>query len=195
MIRRPALFVCDMQEKFTTAIHGFSHVSATTSKLLKFAQLLDFPIYYTTQLRSKLGVTVPALQLPADTRNVAIDTDKSMFSMCVPEILDHLAPESSVALVGIESHICVTQTALDLMARGHAVYVMADGVSSCNKEEVPIALRRLAREGATVTTSEGFMYQLVRDAGVESFKAFATLVKETKEETKAALRALPGSLI
>lgn len=73
----------------------------------------------------------------------------------------------SCVIVGIESHICVTQTALDLLKEGHQVYIIADGVSSCNKEEVPIALARLRREGAVVTTSESWMYECVGDASIE----------------------------
>lgn len=68
-------------------------------------------------------------------------------------------------IVGIESHICVTQTTIDLIRAGHKVYVIADGVSSCNKEEVPIALARMRAEGAVVTTSESFLYECVGDAG------------------------------
>lgn len=83
----------------------------------------------------------------------------------------HASSETSthqreIVVVGIEAHICVTQTALDLLAQGHKVYVLADGVSSCNKEEVPVALRRLAREGAVVTTSESWLYECMGDAGI-----------------------------
>jgi isochorismate hydrolase len=71
----------------------------------------------------------------------------------------------SCIIVGIESHICITQTTLDLLRKKHKVYVIADGVSSCNKEEIPIALARLRHEGAIVTTSESFLYELVGEAG------------------------------
>ena len=71
-----------------------------------------------------------------------------------------------IAIVGIETHICVTQTALDLLAEGHGVYVLADGVSSCHAGEVGVALRRLAREGAVVTTSEGWLYECMGDAAI-----------------------------
>lgn len=88
--------------------------------------------------------------------------------MWVPDIRKEFegSEPREVAIVGIESHICVTQTSLDLLAAGHKVYVLSDGVSSCNKQEVPIALRRLSREGAVVTTSESFLYELMGDAGV-----------------------------
>ena len=123
--------------------------------------------------------------------HVAAHVDKTAFSMCVPEIQSALSSGShEVAIVGIESHICVTQTTLDLLANGHKVYVLADGVSSCNKEEVPIALGRLAREGAIITTSESFLYECMGDAGIAEFKEVAKLIKETKENTKETLQTL-----
>lgn len=111
--------------------------------------------------------------------------------MYVPDLVAALPSEpQEVVIVGIEAHICVTQTTLDLLARGHKVYVLADGVSSCNQEEVPIALRRLAREGAVVTTSESFLYELMGDAGIGEFKAITGLVKEGKGSTREVLQAL-----
>ena len=76
------------------------------------------------------------------------------------------AEKKSVALIGIVSHICVLQTCLDLLAAGHGVYVIADGVSSCNRQEVPVALERMRREGAVVTTSESWMYEVMGDAKI-----------------------------
>ncbi|MCJ1392656.1 hypothetical protein MMC18_005526 [Xylographa bjoerkii] len=149
------------------------------------------PIYATTQNRARLGPTCAELGLDTSIHPAA-HVDKTAFSMCVPEIAAALAEGGpcEAVIVGIEAHICVTQTTLDLLARGHKVYVLADGVSSCNKEEVPIALRRLAREGAVVTTSEGFLYECMGDAGIAEFKAMAGLVKESKEGTREVLQTL-----
>jgi hypothetical protein len=121
--------------------------------MISASQTLNIPIYATTQNRKALGETCAELELQ-DPSATIVDADKTLFSMCVPDILAKLPAKSEVVIVGIESHICVLQTSLDLLKHGHKVYVLADGVSSCNKEEVPIALRRLQAEGVTVTTSE-----------------------------------------
>ena len=93
---------------------------------------------------------------------------RTSFSGCVPAVAQHFSSESpaEVAIVGIESHICVTQTALEFLANGHKVYVLADGVSSCNPQEVPVALARLRAAGAVVTTSESFLYECMGDASI-----------------------------
>jgi nicotinamidase-related amidase len=120
--------------------------------------------------------------------------DKSAFSMCVPELrkaFDALGAEKrEVVIVGIESHICVTQTALDLLREGHKVYVLADGVSSCNPQEVPIALARLRSEGVVVTSSESFLYECMGDAGIGEFKEMSKLVREFSGPTKENLKGL-----
>lgn len=110
--------------------------------------------------------------------------------MWLPQLTSALEPQADIVLVGIESHICITQTALDALKAGHKVYVLADGVSSCNKEEVPIALARLRAEGAVVTTSESWLYEVVGDAGAPEFKSLIGIVKDSMQTTKEALAAL-----
>jgi len=163
--------------------------------MLKASQILDIPVFATTQLRGKLGETCPELGLDAEGGiKTKAHVDKSAFSMFVPEIqkaFHELGPEKKdVVVVGIESHICVTQTTLDLLREGHKVYVLADGVSSCNPQEVPIALARLRAEGAIITTSESFLYECMGDAGIAEFKGIAGVVKEYNQATKENLQAL-----
>jgi hypothetical protein len=136
----------------------------TTQKMIKAAGILAIPIYATTQNRNRLGETCPELEIPS----AVVHVDKTAFSMCVPELMSKFSSTTpaEIVIVGIESHICVTQTTLDLLAEGHKVYVLADGVSSCNPQEVPIALARLRAAGAVVTTSESFLYECMGDAGI-----------------------------
>lgn len=163
--------------------------------MLKASQILNIPVMATTQLRGKLGETCPELGLDAqDGVKTKVHADKSAFSMWVPEVQkafhDLGSEKKECVVVGIESHICVTQTTLDLLREGHKVYVLADGVSSCNRQEVPVALDRLRAEGAVVTTSESFLYECMGDAGIAEFKAISGLVREYNSKTKENLQAL-----
>ncbi|KAI0131721.1 Isochorismatase hydrolase [Hypoxylon sp. NC0597] len=196
--QRPAVFVCDMQEKFRGAIWQFDKILLTAQKVLRAAQILKVPVFVTTQNAAKLGGTVSELEpLVADAQ---VSADKTAFSMLrVPEVASHFPPtqqqqqqegQKEVVIVGIETHICVTQTALDLLAWGHRVYVLADGVSSCNAEEIPIALARLRAAGVVVTTSESWLYECMGDAGIPEFRDIAKLVKETSAQSKVVLGSL-----
>ncbi|OJJ50562.1 hypothetical protein ASPZODRAFT_11429 [Penicilliopsis zonata CBS 506.65] len=192
-IRNPAVFLCDIQERFRTGIYEFSKLVSTSEKLLKAAQTLDIPVYVTTQNRARLGDTVSELQPYLSHSNVQANIDKTLFSMITPEIAALLPAFSSSSfpldaiIVGIETHICVTQTTLDLLARGHRVYLLVDGVSSMNPEERAVALSRLRDAGAIVTSSESIIFEMLGDAKRSEFKAISNLVKECKEETTAAL--------
>ncbi|KAL2188745.1 Isochorismatase hydrolase [Thermothelomyces heterothallicus CBS 203.75] len=198
--------VCDIQEKFRPTIYEFDKVILTARKLLIAATALKIPIFVTTQNRPRLGDTVAELQpfLAAAGALVQADVDKTRFSMWLDPISSHPhfaspgpGPSSpsgcEVAIVGIESHICVTQTALDLLAAGHKVYILADGVSSSNREEVGIALDRLRQAGAVVTTSESWIYECMGDAKIPEFKQIVGVVKDTVGDTRAALKGLLGS--
>ncbi|KAJ9299723.1 hypothetical protein DTO271G3_2607 [Paecilomyces variotii] len=204
-IRNPALFICDVQEKFRTAIYEYPKLIATSEKLLKASAPLQIPVFVTTQNRARLGDTVSELQPYLTGPNLRADVDKTLFSMITPKIralLPETSPTTSngssaaasgnntpldVIIVGIETHICITQTTLDLLALGHRVYVVADGVSSCNEGERGIALARLRDAGAIVTTSESLLFEILGDAKRGEFKAVSGLVKDTKEQTKGAL--------
>ncbi|KAI9166729.1 Midasin [Paramyrothecium foliicola] len=186
---RDALHVCDMQERFANAIYEFDRVATTIEKVLHFAKAQSISVHATTQTKAKLGPTVPSLAalLPSP------EHDKTRFSMYIPSIISALGPEpAQIALVGIESHICITQTALDLRDAGHRVYILADGVSSCNRTEVVVALDRLrAEQGITVTSSESWMYECLGDASHPGFKGLIGVVKGTASDTKNVLEALP----
>lgn len=192
----PPPSICDIQEAFRPTIHLFPHVLATTTKLLRASALLSLPVFVTTQNRPRLGPTASELLpfLPASL--VAAEADKTRFSMWIPPISTHptftAAAEGGVdvAIVGIEAHICVAQTALDLMSAGHRVHVLADGVSSGHPGELGTALARLRAAGASVTTSEAWLYEVLGDAAAPEFKALVGLVKESAGATRGALGGL-----
>lgn len=182
-----------------------NHSVLTTQKVLRAAAAFQIPVYATTQNRARLGDTVPeiAAQLTEPP------ADKTLFSMWIPALVSQLPSSSSsssssstttttspppqledIVLVGIESHICITQTALDARRAGHRVWVLADGVSSCNREEVPLALARLRAEGVVVASSESWLYEVVGDAALPEFKSLIGVVKDAAPDTRRALAAL-----
>lgn len=172
--------------------------------MLRAAQALQIPVYVTTQNEAKLGGTVAELAL--HLTEAVCTVDKTYFSMWVPELRRHFEPHqaqlvkggsgeeekgpSDVVLVGIESHICITQTALDLARAGHRVFVLADGVSSCNREEIPLAFDRLRAAGVIVTTSESWLFECMGDAAIPEFRAVSKIVKDSLQDTKTAVGGL-----
>ncbi|KAH0839604.1 Isochorismatase-like protein [Lanmaoa asiatica] len=196
-------FLCDMQTRFKTAIHGFDELVLTCNKMLKVAKVMAAPTRYRIRLmyNAALGPTVPEIDLPALGDLHVATIDKSLFSMMVPEvnvllrerprvtsvvlfgIEVSLPDKTSLPLTSIQSHVCVLQSALDLIQARYDVHVLADGVSSCNKEEVPIALAHIRQVGGHITTSESAAFQLQREAGTPRFKAFSAVIKEEKENT------------
>ncbi|KAF9175847.1 Isochorismatase domain-containing protein 1 [Mortierella sp. AD011] len=174
-----AFFLCDIQEKFRTHIFQYPSVVATAQKMIAAHKILDIPLIVTEQNPKALGATATEL----DLSQAKVNAPKTKFSMFVPEIEKELQGIKSVVLFGIESHVCVLQTALDLLENNYDVHVLADGVSSMNSFEIEHALNRVKSAGGYVTTSESILFQIVGDSKHEKFKAISNLVKETKEAT------------
>ncbi|KAM5469253.1 hypothetical protein MauCBS54593_004609 [Microsporum audouinii] len=192
-IGNPALFICDIQERFRSITYEFPKLVSTSLKLLRASKPLNIPIYVTTQNSARLGPTVAELDeyLQPSNPNLRINCDKTLFSMITPEVKMKLPSGKPLdaIIVGLESHVCVTQTALDLLSLGHRVYIIADGVSSANVEERHVALARLRDAGAIVTTSESILFEIMGDSKIGVFREISGLVKETGKDTKGALEA------
>jgi len=192
MLVKPAFFVCDIQERFRPAIHEFTCLVATSRRLLEIARLFKAPVFVTEQNPKALGTTVAELDL-AGLGDLHVGTfAKTKFSMFLPEVQEKLHAHGiqTVVLFGLESHVCVLQTTLELLQAGYVVHIVADAVSSCNKEEIPVALTRLRQAGAVVTTSESLAFQLMGDASSENFKTFSALVKAEKTAIATSLKGL-----
>jgi len=163
--------------------------------MVKVAQILEVPVVITEQVPKVFQATVPEIMekfnaLPQNLR--CGPHPKTKFGMLIPEVGSFLSENDieTVVLFGVESHICVLQTTMALLGLGKDVYVLADGVSSINRQEVPIALARMQSAGAQITTSESFLYELMGDASDPRFRSFAALMKEEKESISNSLRLL-----
>ncbi|KAA1123797.1 hypothetical protein PGTUg99_020256 [Puccinia graminis f. sp. tritici] len=214
------ILLCDMQERFRTKIFHFEHVEKMAEKMLKASDKLGLPILSTEQNPKALGGTVQGLNelLPPERKPLP----KSQFSMLVPELradIASLEPRKHVAILGIEAHICVLQTSLDLLRQGFHVHVLADAVSSCNPEERAFAfqvnksntsshqkkrevphiisprdvfffVQSIRGAGGTITTTESFLYRVLADANHPQAKDIFAIVKEYSTATRDALGAL-----
>jgi nicotinamidase-related amidase len=155
---------------------------------VRAAQALELPIIVSEQYPKALGSTVPEVAdvLPEGTLVVA----KTRFSMLVPEIvaaIEALPSVKSVLVVGIETHVCVAQTTLDLIERGYDVHVLTDGVSSQRLEDRATALHRLSRAGAFLSTSEMAMFDMMVETAHPAFKAVSALCKEQRPDQLPSL--------
>ena len=171
-----ALLVIDVQEKLTPKIVDVSAMIRNIAFLIDAARLLQMPVLATEQYPRGLGSTVPELasRLPDRPSKVA-------FSCCaVPAVVETLHREArpKVVLAGIESHVCVLQTALDLLALDFRVYLPVDAISCRSRLDHDIAMRRLENLGAVLTTSEGVVFECVGTAAHPAFKAISALVQE-----------------
>nr|XP_009682722.1 PREDICTED: isochorismatase domain-containing protein 1 isoform X2 [Struthio camelus australis] len=169
-------FCCDMQERFRPAIKYFGDIISVGQRLLQGARLLGIPVIVTEQYPKGLGSTVQEI----DLTGAKLVLPKTKFSMVLPEVeaaLAEIPGVRSVVLFGVETHVCIQQTALELIGRGLEVHIVADATSSRSMMDRMFALERLARTGIIVTTSEAILLQLVADKEHPKFKEIQNLIK------------------
>jgi nicotinamidase-related amidase len=172
---RAALVVIDVQEAFRKAVPSFDRVAGAVSILARGADAVGIPVIVTEQYPQGLGTTVSAV---ADALPDGVEPiEKLCFSAPEADGFD-LGGRDQVLLCGIETHVCVNQTALDLLDRGLGVHVVGDAVGSRFEANREIGLERMERAGAIVTSVETALFELVGRAGTEEFKQVQKLVLE-----------------
>lgn len=168
--RRAALVVVDVQDGFRS-YDSFADVAAAAGRLVEGAKILEVPIIATEQYPKGLGHTAVEVGLPGDATRV----EKSVFSAVRADGFN-LAGRNQVLLCGIEAHVCVLQTALDLLDRGVSVQIVTDAVGSRHPHDREVGLTRLDRAGATMTTVEAALLELCERAGTPEFKAVQKVI-------------------
>jgi nicotinamidase-related amidase len=174
-----ALLVVDIQEKLLPAIHRREEVLRNSQLLVRMAGVLDIPIVLTTQYVRGLGHTVPEL---AELLTHIEPIDKTSFG-CFgsDEFCSHLRQlpgnRTTTLLCGIESHICVTQTALGALRSGYTVHVASDAVGSRTEANYRIGLSRMEAAGAVISSTEMMLYELLRYSGTAQFKQMLSYIK------------------
>lgn len=178
--KNTAFFLCDIQEKFRPSIKYFSEIVVVAQRLLKAAKILGVPVVATEQYPKGLGKTIPELAEILDENPNARIFEKTCFSMSSQEVLSSLLPSvDTVVLFGIEAHVCVQQTALDLLERGYDVHLIADSSSSRSMTDRMLAFDRIRQAGGFITTSESALFMLLEDARHPNFKEIQKLIMES----------------
>ncbi len=169
------LFVIDIQGNLYESMHEKLSLLENLKKLVSGTKTFKIPIIVTEQI--KIGKTIPEIAgLTADVQPFT----KGEFSCLGNEsIMNHLKglKKRQVIVSGIEAHVCVYQTSLDLLERGYEVHVVADAVSSRTQRNKEIALERMLQEGAKLASTEMVLFELIRTAEDPRFKDIFRIVK------------------
>lgn len=172
------LCVVDIQEKLAARMEEKERVIANAVMLAKSALRLDVPVIVTEQYPKGVGATVIELITALDKQYVPIE--KLCFGCAdEPVFMEQLKTvrRRQVLLCGMESHVCVLQTCLQLLDRGYRVHVAADTICSRQREHKELALDQMRQAGAVVTCAEAAVFQLLRRAGTPEFKDFLSIIK------------------
>jgi nicotinamidase-related amidase len=173
-----ALLVVDLQEKLMAAMHDRELVVANVVRLIRGANALQMPVWGSEQYPQGLGRTVPAVAELIPER-----PSKLTFHCCaVPQLLEQFYARHlrHVTIVGVEAHVCVSQTALELLDLSFRVQVPADAVTSRHPLDRDFALRRMEQAGAVISTTEAILFEWLETADRPEFKTISALVKSRK---------------
>ena len=171
------LVVVDVQGKLAQLMHDKEVLFKNIRILIQAAKILDIPILWCQQCPDSLGPTVSEIsQLLTDCEPI----NKSAFSCCGEENFNvrlNKSARQQVILCGIETHVCIYQTASDLLRKGFCVDVIADAVSSRTLDNRQIALQRMSAGGANISSTEMALFELLKTAEHPQFKQIAKLIK------------------
>ena len=175
------LLIVDVQDKLLDAISGKDRVVERCVRLVRAARALQVPITLSAQYPQGLGPTVDPIR--EASANAGFVVDKVEFSCLRNEALRERLHElrrqgrPQVVIGGIEAHVCVLQTAIDLEAQGFEAFVVADAIGSRSKENRKLAMARLAKAGADIVDSEMVLFEWLERAGTPEFKELQALIK------------------
>jgi len=174
---KAGLVVVDIQERLLPAIFEKERVVQNSLRLIKSARILGVPIFATEQYPKGIGRTVPEI---AQAIAGVAPMEKVAFSCCgAAGFVKALRVKGvkDVILCGIEAHVCVSQTCLDLLDKRFRVFVVADAVSSRTPENHRLGVERMRDAGAIVVSTEMILFELMERAGTEEFRQVLALVR------------------
>lgn len=171
-----ALLIIDIQERIIKVMRKHEKLLQNVIKLINGAKILGLPILYTEQYPKGLGCTVESIK--NELQNEA-EQKLSFSSIGIKGLFENLKEKNitQVIVCGIESHVCVQQTVLDLLANDFQVNLPVNAVSSRFKIDYETALKRMEKNGAEMTTVESVLFELLEKSGTAEFKAISAIIK------------------
>lgn len=171
------LIIVDIQERLAVAMTEKERVVNNTVHLIESAKLLGMPLLITEQYPKGLGTTLPEVRNAVQTY---APIEKITFSCCGEQFFMEAVQETGkkqIILVGMETHVCVLQTCIDLLQKGYGVHVVSDAICSRTKQNYKTAIEYMRDAGAVITCTETVLFQLLVKAGTEEFKAISKRIK------------------
>jgi nicotinamidase-related amidase len=171
------LLIVDFQERLFPKIENRESIIKKMSELLKVMKIFNVPIIHTEQI--KLGDTISDLSFQKDA------IQKVTFSCIKNKVFENTLKKinrKNCILTGIETHICILQTALDLLSTGYSVFLPIDCIGSRNNYDHKTAIQRLVPQGVIPTTAETIIYEILKSADTKEFKQILTIIKEYENE-------------
>lgn len=175
-VSRTLLMVVDFQEAFRTVVNDFSLIASRLIIAVRCCQLLEIPMIVTEQYPKGLGRTAEEIQLSLKDGTVYIE--KTTFSAGrEPAVLDALGGKDQIVLCGLETHICVNQTAHDLIDQGLQVHLLTDCVASRFERDKEVGISKMFASGVVPSSVEMALFEMMRDSKHQGFKQIQSLVK------------------
>jgi nicotinamidase-related amidase len=174
------LIVIDVQEKLTPVIDGHEEIARNIERLVRGCKILDVPALLTEQYVRGLGPTIPSIKQAFEETFGYEPIEKNCFSGygCAEFVTAlRLLQKKQAIVAGVETHVCVYQTVMDLMANGYQVTIAADAIGSRSASNKDVALRRMVAEGAKLSSTEMALFEMLVESGTDEFRAIAKLVK------------------
>ena len=171
------LVIVDIQERLAVAMSEKDRVVTNAQHLIEAARLLEIPLLVTEQYPKGLGPTIPEIKSALQTY---APVEKITFSCCGEPFFMEAVQETErkqIILTGMETHVCVLQTCIDLLQAGYVVHVVSDAVCSRTKHNYKTALEYMRDAGAVISCTETALFQLLVKAGTEEFKAISKRIK------------------
>jgi len=180
-IGRAFVLVIDIQEKLTPLVQGSKALVAAARKLLDGVRIFKLPVIATEQYPKGLGRTVEPVRACLHAGDAPVLEKPTFSAWAHPPVREAILARDrqQVVMIGIETHVCVQQTTLDLISRDYDVFVCGDAVSSRGREDRECALLRMRQEGAFIATVESVLFELCDRCDTPQFKAMLDVIKRT----------------